>query len=891
MFESSATALDTISVPNGVVFIISGGDITQVGGRTILSGGDALFEAPSGNSIFVNNAGNTFNGAVTFASATPGNLFNVAVSDTTAFDLQALTLDGSLTVNAGGPITQSGALNVAGLASFTDTGAGANGNITLNNAGNNFGSVGLSSANGTSVQVSEASATALDDVAVNGDLSITSGGDITQVAGKTVAVGGTATFTSVPGASVLLGNVGNAFGGAVNFLSSGIGNLLNVTVQNNGAFNIQGLTIDGDLNVTANGAITDGGALRVGGTTTLAAGAGNDITLDNADDFVGAVNIVSAHNVTLNDVNGLTVGGTLGGDLSTVSGGGTAFNTLNVGGTLTSVAGGTISDNGNVTVAGATALNAGVNDIILNNADDFGGAVTIVNANNVTLVDVNNLTVGGNVAGSLTTTANGTIAFNALNVGANLTASANGSISDNGVLNVGGTTTLGAGSANDITLDNADDFGGPVNIVSGHNVALNDVNSLTLGNSTISGNLNVTANGAITDSGNVTVAGSTTLAAGAGNNISFTHLDDFGGPVSIVSGNNVSLRDINAIDLGASTVSGTLTVVAGGDITDSGDLTVAHDASFQTAGGSSIILNQSGNTFDGAVNFSASSGTLNNVTVVDTTAFDITGVTVAGTFSVTSGGPVTQSGAVIAPNFGVTSAGSVTLNSPNQVGTLAIDANGTVQFREANNQLLTIGTAGGVTGINSHNNNITISADDLNIIADINSGRGTGGADTLLQPVTVGRHMHFGPTDVANDFNLNQNELNHVTARTLTVGNSSAGAIDGAVTVTKPGTVDNFTIVNGTSVQNVQSLAGQLASFLAGTTLPTPRLEVSSFSGAAIDLDKASKMMPPGSIGTLYLQVPFVPVEEKKYKVEEVSKWTTGRIAASGTTAGPQTPR
>jgi hypothetical protein len=50
-------------------------------------------------------------------------------------------------------------------------------------------------------------------------------------------------------------------------------------------------------------------------------------------------------------------------------------------------------------------------------------------------------------------------------------------------------------------------------------------------------------------------------------------------------------------------------------------------------------------------------------------------------------------------------------------------------------------------------------------------------------------------------------------------------------------------------------------------------------------------MLPPGSIGTLFLQVPFVPVEEKKFKVEEVSKWTTGRIAASGTTAGPQTPR
>jgi hypothetical protein len=49
--------------------------------------------------------------------------------------------------------------------------------------------------------------------------------------------------------------------------------------------------------------------------------------------------------------------------------------------------------------------------------------------------------------------------------------------------------------------------------------------------------------------------------------------------------------------------------------------------------------------------------------------------------------------------------------------------------------------------------------------------------------------------------------------------------------------------------------------------------------------------MEPHAIGTLFLQVPFVAVEAKKYKVEDVSKWATGRIAASGTTVGPQTPR
>ena len=204
---------------------------------------------------------------------------------------------------------------------------------------------------------------------------------------------------------------------------------------------------------------------------------------------------------------------------------------------------------------------------------------------------------------------------------------------------------------------------------------------------------------------------------------------------------------------------------------------------------------------------------------------------------------------------------------------------------------LTVGNAGGVSGINSHNNNITISADDMNIVADINSGKGAGGADTLLQPVTSARNLHFGPTDAGGAMNFNQGELDHITARTLTIGNSTAGDIIGASSVNKPPNVDTFKIVNGTSQLNVQSLAGQLASFLSGSALPMPKLEITSFSSGAIDLDEAAKMLPPGSIGTLYLQVPFVAVEAKKYKVEDISKWTTGRIAAIGTTAGPQTAR
>jgi hypothetical protein len=84
--------------------------------------------------------------------------------------------------------------------------------------------------------------------------------------------------------------------------------------------------------------------------------------------------------------------------------------------------------------------------------------------------------------------------------------------------------------------------------------------------------LNVTAAGAITDSGNLNVTGATTLAAGAGNDIILDSAGNNFSTVAITSGRNVTLVDSNALNLGASTVSGTLNVTTAGAITDSGNL-------------------------------------------------------------------------------------------------------------------------------------------------------------------------------------------------------------------------------------------------------------------------------------------------------------------------------
>src|SRR5262249_55401780 len=147
---------------------------------------------------------------------------------------------------------------------------------------------------------------------------------------------------------------------------------------------------------------------------------------------------------------------------------------LIVGGNLSVTANGSISDSGNVTVAGTTSLGAGpFSNITLDNADDFGGDVTIVSGNKVILNDINNLTVGGTPTGDLVLTAGGSVALDAMNLAGNLSITANGTITDNGNITVAGFTSLSAGGANDITLNNADDFVGPVTIASGNNVTIN----------------------------------------------------------------------------------------------------------------------------------------------------------------------------------------------------------------------------------------------------------------------------------------------------------------------------------------------------------------------------------------------------------------------------------
>ncbi|MBM3249714.1 MAG: filamentous hemagglutinin N-terminal domain-containing protein, partial [Candidatus Omnitrophica bacterium] len=536
------------AVNSGTLSVTAGGAITDSGALTVT--GSTTLAAGAGNNITLDNA-NNFNSV----GITSGN--NVTLNDINAIALNASTVSGTLNVTSVGAITDNGILTVSGT---TTLAAGAANNITLDN-NNNFSSVGITS--GNNVTLVDINAIGLDASSVSGTLNVTSSGAITDNAALTVA--GATTLAAGAANNITLDN-------ANDFSSVGITSGNNVTLNDTNAIALDASTISGALNVTTNGTITDNGALTVTGATTLAAGAGNDITLDNANNF-NSVGITSGNNVTLNDTNALSL------NASTVSG------------TLDVTTAGAITDNAAINVTGTATFAAGSgNNITLNNSNDFS-TVGITTGNNVTLVDANAIDLAAStVSGTLNVTSNGVI-------------------TDSGALTVTGATTLAAGAGNDITLNTAGNNFSSVGITTGNNVTLVDTNALALNASTISGNLNISTSGAITDNAAFSVSGTTTLAAGAANNITLDNNNNFSS-VGITSGNNVTLVDINAIGLDASSVSGTLNVTSSGAITDNAALTVA-GATTLAAGAANNITLDNANDFSSVGITSGNNVTLN----------------------------------------------------------------------------------------------------------------------------------------------------------------------------------------------------------------------------------------------------------------------------------------
>ena len=515
---------------------------------------------------------------------------------------------------------------------------------------------------------------------------------------------------------------------------SSLSSLRDLTLTyNNAAIALPALTLQsgGDLAITAGGAITQSGALVVPSTSSFTAGA-NAITLTNAsNDFTGAI---ALSNSGANNVSVRTLGAMSAGTVSVGTG------TLTLNGVGISQADGTTITQ--AAGAGAVTITGNAGAITLTKSNSFTGAIGLSNsgANNIGLTSSNALDIA--------TSAVGSGAFSLIS---------GGSITQSGTITQAvsaGTFTLESTAANsDITLSLANDLNGTISLggTLGNilDVNLRNVNTsaslitnlgsasslrnltlafnnaaIALGALSMTGNLDVTAGGAITQSGALTISGTdktATFAAGSSNNLTLSNSGNNFTKVLITSGNNVTLVDTNALNLGASTVSGNLSVTTSGAITVSGALSM--NGSSKTA---EFVSNGNDMTFsatvDGTAAFTLNPGAAGNIT-----------------FDANLGNTTALSSLVISNGTNITNNATITTGDFTQSAGSGLSALG-------GSTLVATGTATITT--NNTTGRVTVGALELdtnaaNLTGTVNGFAGQTGADSIVLLNTIGQGTHF----------------------------------------------------------------------------------------------------------------------------------------------------
>ncbi|MBS0359722.1 MAG: S-layer family protein, partial [Proteobacteria bacterium] len=329
------------------------GDITQTGSFTISGGNTKTSSFNAGaHAITLTNASNNI--------TTDVSLNNFGANNASIFDLSALTFDnssigGSLTATTNNnAITQKSGSILTVNGSGTSTFNSGSASITLANTGNIFtGPLALTTTGANDANIFDSIALSFDTSSIGGNLTATAGGNISQVLASTLSVGGnTILGSSVAASDILLGNTGNNFAGTISFSGTapavladirdvnldnanagatlpsfaGLSNLRNLTLNfENAAIAFPAITLHagGNLIATANGAITQSGALTVPGISSFTSGA-NPINLNSANSFTGPVTFTNsgANDVSVVDSIALLLGtSTIGQNFSATAGG------------------------------------------------------------------------------------------------------------------------------------------------------------------------------------------------------------------------------------------------------------------------------------------------------------------------------------------------------------------------------------------------------------------------------------------------------------------------------------------------------------------------------------------------------------------------------------------
>ena len=273
--------------------------------------GTSLFHSDVTAKAITLDSVNAMTGAV---SITHTGSADVAIDNgTTALNLGTVGVGQNFTATSGGVISDSGVITVAGNATFvtdvndidinlnssnaitgaltftTQTGGSNGADIILNNGSTAISLATFTTEGNLTLTTSNTAAFDVKAHTVNGDLAISTGGDITQTGNLTVT--GTSSFTSSgTDNDITLGET-NVLTGAISATTAGTTG--NVTIDNGTtAINLGTVTARGTLSVRGGNGITDSGVVTVSGTSLFHSDVtAKAITLDSTNAMTGAVSI------------------------------------------------------------------------------------------------------------------------------------------------------------------------------------------------------------------------------------------------------------------------------------------------------------------------------------------------------------------------------------------------------------------------------------------------------------------------------------------------------------------------------------------------------------------------------------------------------------------------
>lgn len=656
--------------------------------------------------------------------------------------------------------------------------------------------------------------------------------------GRIVLSGGEAGVVNVSGRLDAVGTSAGQTGGTVKVLGDKVALTESAVIDASGQAGGGTVLVGG--NYQGQGPEQNAGATYVGGDVRIAADA-----LQNGR---GGTVVVWSDDVTRFEGSITARGGSQGGDGGLVETSGKEFLHAagNVDASATQGVGGVwLLDPRNVSIQGSVSKKGKfVANVFTPSGDDAVASrkhiqdalnkgtnikvttgTTGTQAGDITIVD--SITKSAGAAASLTLEAAGSIFVN------NAVSSTSNALNVN--LNATLATTFAA--AGSLTTN-----GGNVSITGS---GLKTLGSINTTGASGPGNLTVGSGGEIIQLGSTTLAikGGMTLAAGAANVTLNNAGNDFTGPVSVTSAGNVSLRDANALVLGASTVSGSLTAVAGGALTQSGAITTPTLVAKTLAdAGAAITLTNLGNDAGSiklqARNAADTANAAGTLQYADSNGFDVAAIATAGNVTLAAGGDVIQSGAIAASGLALTGAsGAYVLgHADNTVNTLAASTS-SIDYKQSG--ALAVGTVEGVAGVTTTgvariettgaasnltlNNAVSSSAsgDAVVLKAGSSNAAGVGGGGQLVNNVgaggivaSSGRYLVYsGDPGATVEGVAGHNKRYNSDANYLPAGSASTFLYRVAPTLTV--TVDNKTKVYGDSNP---ALTGVVSGLIDGDT-------------------------------------------------------------------------